>query len=79
MNPRFLGEEVGGMGCVEEREYCMQVWNHYLKKDIDLLGGVQHRATNMILGYKHYCYSYQHWRVGDWEVIGYKPLNYSRV
>ena len=36
-------------------EYCMQVWNPYLKKDIDLLG-VQRRATKMILGYKHYCY-----------------------
>ena len=36
-------------------EYCMQVWNPYLKKDIDLLEGVQHRATNMILGYK-LCY-----------------------
>ena len=34
----------------------MQVWNPYLKKDIDLLEGVQRRATNMILGYKHYCY-----------------------
>ena len=34
----------------------MQVWNPYLKKDIDLLEGVQRRATNMILGYKHYNY-----------------------
>ena len=34
----------------------MQVWNPYLKKDIDLLEGVQRRATKMILGYKHYCY-----------------------
>ena len=36
-------------------EYCMQVWNPYLKKDIDLLE-VQRRGTEMILGYKHYCY-----------------------
>ena len=34
-------------------EFCMQVWNPYLKKDIDLLVGVQRRATKMILGYKH--------------------------
>ena len=34
----------------------MQVWNSYLKKDIYLLDGVQRRATDMILGYKHYCY-----------------------
>ena len=26
-------------------KYCMQVWNPYLKKNIDLLEGVQHRAT----------------------------------
>ena len=36
-------------------EYCMQVWNPYLKKDIDLLEGVQRRAIKIILGYKHYC------------------------
>ena len=37
-------------------EYCIQVWNPYLKKDIDLLEGVQRKATHMILGYKYYCY-----------------------
>ena len=37
-------------------KYCMQVWNPDLKKDIDLLEGVQRRATNMTLGYKHYYY-----------------------
>ena len=34
----------------------MQVWNPYLKKDTDLLERVQHKATKMVLGYKHYCY-----------------------
>ena len=34
----------------------MQMWNLYLKKDVDLLEGVKRRATKMILGYKHYCY-----------------------
>ena len=29
------------------------------KKDIDLLEGVQPRATKMILGYEHYCYEYR--------------------
>ena len=36
--------------------YCMQVQNPYLKKEIDLLEGVQRRATKMILAYEHYGY-----------------------
>ena len=32
------------------------MWNPYLKKDIDLLEGVQSRATKIILGSNHYCY-----------------------
>ena len=32
---------------------------YILKNDIDLLEGVQRRATNMILGYKHYCYKHR--------------------
>ena len=37
-------------------EYCMQVWNPYFKKNIDLLERVKRRATKMVLRYKHYCY-----------------------
>ena len=37
-------------------EYCLQVWRPYLKKDIDLLEAVQHRATKMILGWDKRCY-----------------------
>ena len=37
-------------------EYCLQVWRPYLKKDIDLLEGMQCRATKMILGWDKRCY-----------------------
>ena len=32
-------------------EYCMQVWSPYLRRDIDLIEGVQRRATKMIVGW----------------------------
>ena len=35
---------------------CLQVWRPYLKKDIDLLEGVQRRATQIILGWDKRCY-----------------------
>ena len=37
-------------------EYCVQVWNPYLRKDIDLLERVQRRATKMISEFKHLNY-----------------------
>ena len=36
--------------------YCLQVWRPDLKKDIDLLEGVQRRVTKMILGWDKRCY-----------------------
>ena len=31
-------------------EYCIQVWSPYLRKDIDMLGKIQRRATKLIQG-----------------------------
>ena len=55
-------------------EYCMQVWSPYLKKDIDLLEGVQRRATNMILGYKHYIIQRQVSSMPVIKIGGYRRL-----
>jgi ribonuclease P/MRP protein subunit RPP40 len=37
-------------------EYCVQAWSPYLKKDIELLEGVQKRALRMIKGYRNKSY-----------------------
>jgi hypothetical protein len=37
-------------------EYCIQAWRPYLKKDIDLLEKIQHRATKMISSLKDHSY-----------------------
>ena len=37
-------------------EYCIQVWRPYLKKNIDNIDKVQHRATKMIEECKHLNY-----------------------
>lgn len=37
-------------------EYCVQAWRPYLKKHIDNMEKVQHRATKMIVDYKHLRY-----------------------
>jgi len=34
-------------------EYCIQMWSPQYRRDIDLLGGVQRRATKMIPGMEH--------------------------
>ena len=35
----------------------MKAWSLHLRKDIDLLEGVQRRATRMVLGWDKHCYS----------------------
>jgi len=37
-------------------EYCCQVWSPYLSKDINLIEGVQRRATKLIKDIKHLSY-----------------------
>ena len=37
-------------------EYCVQAWRPYFKKDIELLEGVQHRATKIIEGLERMSY-----------------------
>ena len=38
-------------------EYCMQAWSPHLRKCIDLLEGVQRRATRMLLRWDKHTYS----------------------
>jgi len=35
-------------------EYCIQVWNQHLAKDIKLIEGVQRRATKLVHGIKNW-------------------------
>jgi ribonucleases P/MRP protein subunit RPP40 len=37
-------------------EFCIQAWRPYLKKDIDIIEGVQRRATKIIDGFAHLSY-----------------------
>ena len=37
-------------------EYCVQAWRPWLKKDIELIEGVQHRATKIINGFNNLSY-----------------------
>jgi len=37
-------------------EYCCQIWSPYLRKNINLIEGVQRRATKLIKDIKHLSY-----------------------
>ena len=43
-------------GVLEYREYCIQAWGPQYRKDVELLGQFQRRATKMIRGLKHLSY-----------------------
>ena len=45
-------------------EYCIQVWNPYLKKDVVLLEKVQKRATKMISELRHLSYDQRLHKLG---------------
>ena len=38
-------------------EYCIQAWNPYLRKDVDMLEKLQRRATKLIPGLRDLTYS----------------------
>ena len=37
-------------------EYCIQAWNSYLRKDVDMLEKIQRRATKLIPGLRDLTY-----------------------
>ena len=37
-------------------EFCVQAWSPHLRKDIDMIERVQHRATKLIEGYQNFSY-----------------------
>ena len=50
-------------------EYCVQVWNPYLKKDVEVLERVQRRATKLITEFRGLKYAERLKRSGimvDW-------------
>ena len=63
-------------------EYCVQCWNPYYRKDIQLIQKAQWRATSTrmidsLKKYKDYRYcSAQHWKVEEYGVIS---LRYTRL
>src|SRR5271157_3718586 len=45
-------------------EFCVQAWSPHLRKYIDMLERVQHRATKLIEGYQHFSYEERLRKIG---------------
>ena len=54
-------------------EYCIQAWNPFLKKDVEVLEKVQKRATKLVTACRNYSYEER------LQILDLQPLNIRRI